>query len=296
MRAPTELPPGFRQYDVTFDGRLRSNLVFVPNLLAKPAPLLLALHGGGGHPAAIARVTQFHRIAQREGFLLAYPAGLGPTPRRLNWNAGGPEFRGWSEKHAIDDVGFIRALIDQLKTDYVVDPDRIYLAGMSKGGMLAYKLACEASGLFAAIAPVAATMVTKCYDSPAKVAVMHIHGAVDRNVPLEGGSGRRRLARRNWPPVRDGLEYWRAVNDCAAPELKNPNHPEVAYYHCEASNGSAHVELLVVKRCGHVWPGARPGLLQRLLVGPINTRFDASRQIWQFFQDKRKTLVGAAQR
>jgi len=239
----------------------------------------------------MARMTRFDRIAQTERFLVAYAAGSGPGARRLNWNAGGPERQGWAEQHHIDDVGFLRAFIRQLMNEFLIDPDRIYATGISKGGMMAYRLACEAPDLIAAIAVVGATMVAECTSQPHKVAVMHIHGTSDQNVPMEGGRGRFTFSGAPWPAVRSGIEYWRGVNDCANEEFEDERDSGVHHFHSEASNGSADVDFYVVDHCGHAWPGARRQLWQRALGIKTNDRFDASRHIWEFLKDKRKHLV-----
>lgn len=287
------MPPGFREYAMDFNGRARANLLFCPPRLREPAPLLLALHGGGGNPAVMARITRFDVIARAEGFVVAYAAGCGPRPRRLNWNAGGPEYRGWSEKHRIDDIGFLRALIRRLQADYPIDPERIYVTGMSKGGMMAYRLACEASDVITAIGAVAATMVVPCERMPKKVAVVHVHGALDQNVPLAGGRGRLTFSRAPWPPVRTGIDYWRAANGCAPAVRLETGDPEVRHFHAPAGNGAADVDLFLLARCGHAWPGSRPRLIARLLGMRSDTPFDASRQIWDFLKGKCRSRVQA---
>ena len=97
----------------------------------------------------------------REGFIVAYPEGTGRAMAgRFTWNTGSKLPHGWAERRNIDDVSFVRDLIAKLSRDYAVDPRRIYAIGMSKGGMLAYHLACQMSDVFAAVAAVAATMIT----------------------------------------------------------------------------------------------------------------------------------------
>lgn len=295
MRQSRPVRSGLLHYELDFDGITRSSLVYVPSQLPEPAPLLLVLHGGGGNPMAMARKTRFHQIAEKEGFLVVYPAGTGPKPRRLNWNAGGAEPRGWPEQHHIDDVGFLRTLIQQLTNEFSIDLQRIYATGMSKGGMMAYRLAREAPDLVAAIAVVGATMVSDREGESGKVAVMHVHGASDQNVPIRGGGGRGgfSFSRAPWPAVKDGLEYWRSVNDCADEEVEDEGDPEVHHFHSEASNGAADVDFYVIDRCGHTWPGAPPKLWKRVFGFRADKRFDASPRIWEFLRDKRKSLVSA---
>ncbi|MCH2547746.1 MAG: alpha/beta hydrolase-fold protein, partial [Alphaproteobacteria bacterium] len=141
-------------YKLEHDKRERSYYLFAPKGDAKTAlPLVLVLHGGGGSPQNIANVTGFSELAAKEKFLVGYPAGTG---RISTWNAG--KCCGYAERLNVDDVGFIEKLIADVKTRRNVDASRIYVTGISNGGMMAYRLACEMGEVFAAFAPVAAAM------------------------------------------------------------------------------------------------------------------------------------------
>src|SRR5258708_6567969 len=116
-------------------------------------PLVIALHGGGGNPEQFAKDTGFDQKADAEGFIVVYPRGIGLLP---TWNAihcCGPAFN-----NKIDDVGFMRALIDELIGSQHVDPKRVYVTGHSNGGMLSYRLGAELSDKIAAISVSAGTI------------------------------------------------------------------------------------------------------------------------------------------
>jgi len=104
-----------------------------------PAPLVLVLHGGGGNASIAEGMTGFSELAEKTGFIVVYPEGSGRfRGRLLTWNAG--HCCGHAMEQRVDDVAFISALLDRLGADYPVDPRRIYVTGMSNGGMMAHRL------------------------------------------------------------------------------------------------------------------------------------------------------------
>jgi len=114
-------------------------------------PLVLVLHGGGGNAEVTERMTGFSHKAAREGFIVVYPEGTGGFTRKLlTWNAG--HCCGYAMEQKIDDVGFISVLLHKLIQEYPVDSARIYVTGMSNGGMMTHRLGIELSDRFAAIA------------------------------------------------------------------------------------------------------------------------------------------------
>jgi polyhydroxybutyrate depolymerase len=262
---------------IRHDGLVRRYLIYVPRHAHGPLPVVLVFHGGGGQPHLIARSTGMHYIAEREGFIVVYPAG---TPRRrgLTWNARPQQPTG------IDDVGFVRALLDELRRRYRIDPRRVYAAGMSLGGSLVYQLGCVLSDRFAAIAVVSGTMTTQHCNPAHPVSLLHIHGTADQRVPFQGGRGRFTAAHNNWPPVQDGLERWCEINQCDKPGqvIRLVDGLVGRRY-----GGAADVELWLVQGCRHVWPGGVSGWSwnwrwwRRSQRGP--TGFSASEKVWDFF-------------
>ena len=127
----------------------------------------------------------FNPLADRRGFIAVYPQGV-----ENHWNDGrvGARFPRATE---IDDVGFIRTLIDQLMKDYKIDADRIYSTGLSNGGFISHRLGWELSDRFAAIAPVAGTLdpeIARQFAPEHPVHVLDIHGTKDAMVPYDGGA------------------------------------------------------------------------------------------------------------
>ena len=279
---------GLSSLPLQHDDRLRPCLFFAPRggAGADRLPLLLALHGGAGNPLAMARKTRFHEIAARESFIVAYPGGAGPSLRHSTWNAGGAHVDGWAEENRIDDVGYIRKLIDAVAGKLPVDRERIYAAGISKGAMMAYRLALEASDAIAAIAAVAGPMCGEPAARPRPVSVFHIHGGRDERVPFRGGRGRFTRKDAVWPSSEEGLDYWRRVNDAADKDAEKVFAPEVTRQR-SAGTGGKDVEVVLLEKRGHEWPKPKPAFLQRILGAAPGDGLDASEEIWRFLRDKK---------
>jgi len=254
-------------------------------------PLLLAFHGGGGTGRGMIRLTHLDEIADEEGFIVAFPDGY-----QRRWADG----RGTTaaELAGIDDVGFVSALIDRLADDLTVDRSRVYAAGISNGGFLCQRLACELSDRIAAIATVAATMPYNlstrcCPESP--VSVMFVFGTDDPLVPWEGGEltvG----ARGEILSVSAAVEKWVEMNGCSSS-------PTVTYEPDAADDGTrvrreayaggkggAEVVLYMIEDGGHTWPGGWQ-YLPEWIIGKTSRDIDAGEIIWDFFRRASQDLT-----
>lgn len=244
---------------VAVDGVERSYVVHVPPRPTQPAPVVFVFHGGGGRPVAIARRTGMDDVADREGFVAVYPAGTErASGRGGTWNVGGS-----ISPSSSDDVAFVQAILRDVERTVPVDRSRIYAAGLSMGGVFSYRLACEMSDTFAAIAPVAATMVEPSCHPDSPVAVLHIHGADDDRIPLNGGRGAMTAANRSWPAPEQGLSSWSRFDGCSAEQPTRSDEGPAScttYGQCRAA-----VEYCVIAGEGHGWPEG------------------ATAQIWAFF-------------
>lgn len=257
-------------------GRVRTyRLVRPPAAQDRPSPLVVVLHGGFGSGAQAQQAYGWDALAAREGFAVAYPDGVGRS-----WNAGtccGP-----ARRYGIDDVAFVEAVIDDAAGLVGLDQARIYATGISNGGMLAYRLACELPGRFAALGPVAATMVCEC-PRPAPVSILHIHGLEDRNIPFAGGVGAKARDARPRPSVPSVMDYWRRGAGCGPPSVSGtpPVRVESA-----VSPAGVEVTLISLEGVGHVWPGSRPpppGVVAMLDLDPPSRAIDATAALWSFF-------------
>ncbi len=264
--------------------------LYVPPMTgtARPLPLVFVFHGGAGSPHGIAQASQFHRIARRQRFLVVYPAGVAVTANRTrDWNAGGTT--GEAEAAGIDDDAFFQAMLARLRDAFPVDDRRIYLAGLSKGGMLAYHLACRYGESIAALAVVAAVMTTRAAPPKTPVPVLHIHGTADPRVPLDddaAGTGGRALG-----SVSETLALWRRVNGCAEDAVTVYEDQEARCVRYPAPATRADVEFCRIEGAGHAWPGALRD--SKALFRPKGTLFPASEYIWTFFKEHPKPLAAA---
>ncbi len=230
---------------ITSLGRTRYFTLRVPDGAAveKPAPLVLNFHGLL-QPAPIQEIfSGMTEGTSARGWVAAYPHGIGKS-----WNAGA--CCGRARDDGIDDVRFVRALVSELGKELCLDRRRIYATGMSNGGIFSYRLACEASDLIAAIAPVAAVeAVPKC--TPRRpVPVLAFNGTSDYLVSY-AGSLFSRLG--GLPSVPDTVSRWASRNACVGPMRPLWKSGDSR---CEAGSGCREETVLcTVDGGGHTWPG-----------------------------------------
>lgn len=247
----------------------RSYLLTVPaNLPPGPAPLVVMLHGGFGSGSQAEQAYGWDELAASTGFVVAYPNGDGRA-----WNVGGG-CCGAPGRDGTDDVAFIEAVVKDIQASHAIDPARIYATGMSNGAMLSYRLACD-TDLFAAIAPVAGTILGDC-DSPAPTSVLEIHGLDDQAVRMDGTPGAG-VAAIDGLPVEDVNALWRTADDCAEPDVTTKAPVTTSIAACPAGRT---VELITIDGAGHQWPGS-----EKVRDGgdPPSTALDATTTIWEFF-------------
>jgi polyhydroxybutyrate depolymerase len=268
------------------DGRDRSFRVFVPDSVdrSEPAPVVILFHGGfGSGEKTQKRGSSMDEVAREHGFVTVYPDGLGLVP---TWNGG--ECCGYAARRDVDDVGFVDAMLDRLEQKLCVDTHRIYAGGMSNGGIMSYRLACELSGRIAAIAPVAGADVTISCEPERAVPVLHIHGSDDANVPIEGGEGCG-AAKTSFTPLSETMETWRERGACGEEREVSL---EIGDGICRTYRGCerADVTECIVKNGGHSWPGGPRHTRARKLLkcegdGHHSTTFPADRVMWKFFRE-----------
>ena len=170
------------------------------------------LHGATSNPRLMEKFSGLTDKAESAGFIVGYPAGTGVLPNVLTWNGG--DCCGFAQKSAIDDVGFLSQMIDDLESNLRIDPTRIYLAGMSNGAHIAYRTAAERSERIAAIACVAGPMATRLARPTRGMPVLHIHGTDDEYAPFAGGAGPRSVFGASLPSIPDTIAAWVRADDC----------------------------------------------------------------------------------
>lgn len=278
----------------------RRSLVYIPRGYdaARPTPVVVVFHGGGGNPETMVNFCGLNNKADEAGFIVVYPYGTGRLPNRLLTFNGG-NCCGYAMDNNIDDVGFTRTMLDDLATVANVDANRVYATGISNGGIMAYRVASELADRFAAIAPVGGPMGTETCKPSRPVAVMHFHGTADAQAPFNGGQGKGNALTNVRPvflSVQHSLDQWIKANDCAQP-------PEAVQLPDAAADGmtvkrttwgggkdGTEVVLIEITGGGHTWPGREPPLEK---LGPSTKDISANDLMWEFFQRHARTTADA---
>jgi polyhydroxybutyrate depolymerase len=260
-------------------GETRAYLLYVPATYdpAKPAPLVISLHGFAEWPAHQMQISHWNELAEEFGFLVVYPSGTGFP---LRWNTYGPP---GSETDPAREVQFISDLIDLLENEYRVDPNRVYANGLSNGGGMSFVLACRLADRIAAIGGVSGAYLlpwSECNPSRPVPAII-FHGTADPIVPYTGGES----ASFHYP-FPDMPEWVAALADrnrCNDHPLDLPAAGEASGVRYEKCDQTADVIFYSIQGGGHAWPGGDP--LPEFIVGHTPRYIDATRLMWTFFQD-----------
>jgi polyhydroxybutyrate depolymerase len=236
-------------------------------------PLVVSLHAAALWPAAQQGITRWNDLADREGFIVVYPAGTGAGPRVWATRPG-PKLDA--------DVRFIADLIDTLSARYRIDRARVYVDGLSNGGGMAFALSCTLPDRIAAVGIVAGAQTFTPAWCPDRrpLPMIAFHGTADPLVPL-AGRGRSLLVPDPIVGQAARAAGWVRRNRCAPVPTMTRIAPHVtrAAYACPAG---ADVVFYTVAGGGHAWPGGRP--LPAWLAGPTTREVSATRVMWDFFR------------
>lgn len=267
-------------YDsIYFDQQFRTYLVHKPaNYIEREEiPLLVALHGGFGNAYNLQDQSQLSIKADEENFMVVYPEGVSGQFGISSWNAGW--CCGYASSNIVDDVGFINALLDTLIDKYSIDTTRIYATGISNGGFMSYRLACELSDRIAAIAPVAASMSMPNCNPARPVPIISFHSYLDTNVPYLGGVGTGTSGHYN-PPQDSVLNAWSGKNICTNTQdtiVDNAEYTKVLWTDC---NCGTEISYYITTDGGHSWHGGNP----TQIGDPVSEYINANDLMWEFFQ------------
>lgn len=282
---------GSSAHEIESGGMTREYRLYVPAGYdpAQPTALVLSLHGFAGNPREQERDSGWDAIADRENFVVVYPAGTGSP---LRWNAGQQEIEGlrqrargllqgfltnFFETVPADDVGFIRDLIAHVSDELCIDAARIYVNGMSNGGGMTNRLACDAADVFAAAGMVAGAYTEFGGCNPARpIPVVAFHGVVDPIVPY-AGSGEV-----FFPAIETWVADWAARDQCdTTPQTIDGTVGAVTGTRYAGCAGDAEVDFYSIADGGHTWPGGAMNL--PLLLGKTSEDIDATETMWAFF-------------
>ena len=273
-------------HSVRVDGRVRSYRLHVPAELepTKAHPLVVAFHGGAGNGAIMERFSGLSAKADEAGFVVVYPDGTGRTSRVLTWNAG--SCCGYAQRQAVDDVAFVRALLDDVASTVKVDPRRVFATGISNGGMMAFRAAVELPDRFAAIAPVAGTPGVDVSGLKRAIPLIEFHGTDDEHIRYHGGSGPRSVTHTDFMSVDDAISAWSWLAQCPEKprredlrDVADDGTHVVRTTYAPCAEG-AEVVLYTIEGGGHSWPG-RPG--RPRLLGRTTQDISANDLMWEFF-------------
>lgn len=246
----TEIPTiqaGRVERKVTVGDLERSYLLTIPPGLdgQQAVPVMFAFHGLADNANNMLNTTGFDDIADMARFIVVYPRGIAAS-----WNAGDRGF-GQAMEQDVDETAFVRQILTDLDMVATIDAKRVYAAGFSQGGALVYRLACDMSGTFAAIAAVSGPMDYDACQPAHPVSILHVHGLADPIVPFSGGGGY------GGSPVEDGINAWVRFDNCTDPtQIEKVENvagvmTHTAYTGCQANSA---IELYTIDGGGHRWP------------------------------------------
>jgi polyhydroxybutyrate depolymerase len=282
--------PGDYQFSIQHEGLTRMYRIHVPSQYdpATPTPLILAFHGGGGSMDYMAKDKYYGLISksEKEGFVVVFPNGFSKlkSGKFATWNAG--RCCAGARDENIDDVGFVKVVIEEVMNQLNIDHSKIFATGMSNGGMMSYRLACEMSDTFKAIASIAGTEnIDQCGPSQ-PISILHIHAQNDTHVLFHGGAGKDAFKDQtkvtDFTAVPETISRWVKRNHCDPTPQRVLEKEGVycdLYSHCD---GNVEVKLCVTSSGGHSWPG---GFKLRGDEAP-STAISANDEIWNFVKDK----------
>lgn len=261
-------------YSFTHNSIVRSYIVHLPTgyTTSNQYPVVINMHGYTSTASQQQSYSQMNVVADTGKFIVVYPDGVNNA-----WNAG------YGVNASIDDVGFISALIDTLKNKFSLNANKVFACGMSNGGFMSYRLACELNNKIAAIASVTGLMADSvrlllCQNS-CSVPVMDFHGTADPIVNYNGAAG--------YISADSCIQWWKAKDGCPAvpvitniPDINPGDGCTVTKYYYGFGNNSSEVVFFKITNGGHTWPGAAaiPAF------GNTNQDIKASGEIWNFFR------------
>ena len=267
---------------IEHEGLERSLLIYVPKNIKENAPLVVAIHGYTSSAKTLMGYYGINQIADKEGFLVAYPQGTKDSRDNYFFNVG-YEFHSDSK---VNDVNFIREIVLNLTKDYKLNSKRVFATGMSNGGDMSYLLACTSSDLFTAVAPVAGVMMKDTLENcnpERKIPIFEIHGTKDSISKFEGDMNNED----KWGAYYDlpsTIEFWvnkHALNEKETIQLKNKNTEDgttITFERYWSDESQREVWFYIVNDGNHTWPGMT-GLFSRTANQDINS----AEEIWKFF-------------
>jgi len=274
---------GSLQYTVTVSGRKRTVIVHVPAGYTgkQKLALVLNLHGSESTARAQEKFSGMDATSDADRFIVAYPQAIISDAGGYDWNIPGvPLISGkLPPASAPSDITFLTTLVRDIAGKYCVNQSRVYATGVSGGGRMASQLACDASTVFAAIAPVAGLRYPAPCPAARAVPVIAFHGTADHVDPFNGNGFP------YWTySVPTAARLWAGHNHCAATPQAIAGHGYHLTRYVSCGSG-AEVELYAITGEGHEWPGG-PAMPQTItsVLGPQSNAVSANALMWAFFR------------
>lgn len=264
------------------DHTRREFITYLPNGVGDKTPVIISLHGRLGTAARQMTFADFRPIADRDKVIIVCPQGI-----ERSWNDG----RGTpANTRGVDDIKFIDELITYIIATYHADSSKIYVTGMSNGGFMTSRLACELNKRIAAVAVVAASMDRDMgYQPTQSMPVMYIQGTKDPLVPFTGGQ--MKGAGGVIYSHEEILKKWAEIDKCDSkpvvtnlPILVNDG-TSIQKEEYSGANGLKVVGFTIVDG-GHTWPGGTQ-YLPKFMIGPLSKNLNACDEIWKFFKENK---------
>jgi polyhydroxybutyrate depolymerase len=261
-------------------------------------PLVVVLHGAFSSARGIEKHSGFSALADREGFVVAYPNGIGLFGLFRHWNAG--FCCGKAMKQGLDDVDFVFRVVDEVARSVRIDMERVYVVGNSNGGMLAHRIAATRPERVAAVAVSAgaAGVIQAGAESPETIPVpiqpvpmVLFHGRTDESIPYEREQSSGIREEMELLSAREAVALWVEHNRCdPEPSREQLYSGAVEKTSWRGSDGSAEVVLYTVNEWGHDWPG--PHFVSRQPVDSPLRELDAAQLMWSFLRQYRRVPEG----
>ena len=250
------------------NGKSRDYILYIPDSYdgASTIPLVLNFHGFGESASEFMNKTDMRTVSESNTFILVYPQGS-CLNGSSHWNACPT---GGDNKSNADDFGFVESIISEISSQYNLDLERVYAAGYSNGGMMAYGLANYKSDLIAAVASVSGVMLDCIGSTSHPMPVVHLHGTSDKVIPFNGGNG--------WNSVQKTLDHWINFNNTTSTPAVSIDDSEgitIERYVYNEGNNSVSVEHYKYVGGNHVWFSSTfRGLNTSELIWDFMSRYD----------------------
>jgi polyhydroxybutyrate depolymerase len=274
--------PGSHSLTKKIAGHERVVIVHVPShyVKAKAVALVLNLHGSGSTALGQESFSGMDTTSDQHTFIVAYPQGLITSGSGFDWNVPNVPLVGgtYAPADSANDVTFLVDLVSVLESSYCINRNEVYATGMSGGGRMASQLGCDASGVFAAVAPVAGLRLPAPCPTTRSVPVVAFHGTADPIDPYKGHG------EAYWTySVKVAASLWAGQDACGSDATVQSHTGYTLTTYAQCSDG-ADVELYSLIGEGHEWPGGpTQSPIVTGLLGPQSNAVNANQVMWSFF-------------